>query len=88
MGKKTTTNATPSLFDAEETLGRGPCRTRVPAADRSSIASWLEALAPETRQPYWNELQQFVAAERAAHTVYPPAEDVFNAFRYTPLDEV
>ena len=42
----------------------------------------------ETRKPYWNVLQSFVAEERAEHTVYPPAKDVYNAFRYTPLDEV
>ena len=45
-------------------------------------------LTPETRQPYWDELQRFVASERDHHTIYPPTEDVFNAFRYTPLDRV
>src|SRR5262249_13607698 len=30
----------------------------------------------------------FVDQERAQHTVYPPEEDVFNAFRYTPYEEV
>jgi uracil-DNA glycosylase len=31
---------------------------------------------------------RFVARERAEHTVYPPDEDVFNAFRFTPLNKV
>ena len=35
MASKAKTDATPSLFDAEEPIGRGPCRTRVPAADRA-----------------------------------------------------
>ncbi|MBA4187483.1 MAG: uracil-DNA glycosylase [Planctomycetaceae bacterium] len=51
-------------------------------------ASWLSALGSETSQPYWNELQKFVAAERATQAVFPPAEDVFNAFRFTPLDSI
>ena len=46
------------------------------------------ALALETRQPYWNALQTFVAAERSRHTIYPPVGDVYNAFRFTPLDHV
>jgi uracil-DNA glycosylase len=50
--------------------------------------SWQAALAPETLQPYWNELQRFVAAERGSHTIYPPVDDVFNAFRFTPLNQV
>lgn len=86
MGKKKkAVDATPSLFDAEQT----------PTADASVEfalpidldPSWLKVLEPETRKPYWNDLQKFVAAERAAHTVYPPEADVFNAFRYCPLDE-
>ncbi|MBA4068036.1 MAG: uracil-DNA glycosylase [Isosphaera sp.] len=90
MGKKKKPADTPSLFgDA----GDAPA----PAADDAPPAfplpadldpSWLAALAPETRKPYWDDLQRFVADERAAHTVYPPAGDVFNAFRYTPLASV
>lgn len=40
---------------------------------------WLEALGPEFQKPYWASLQQFVAEERAAHIVYPPAPDVYSA---------
>ena len=49
---------------------------------------WRQALADEVKKPYFGELQEFVAAERAAHTVYPPEPDVYNALKYTPLDEV
>jgi uracil-DNA glycosylase len=31
---------------------------------------------------------RFLAKERAEHKVYPPEADVYNAFRYTPLDKV
>ena len=91
MGKKKKANAaTPSLFDDEQPRTAGDAAERpiefpLPA---DLDPSWLTALEPETRQPYWNDLQSFVAAERAANAVYPPAEDVFNAFRYTPLDKV
>ena len=49
-------------------------------------ASWQAVLADEFDKPYFKSLQEFVAAERRKHTVYPPEEDVFNAFKYTPHD--
>src|SRR5580704_7305918 len=42
---------------------------------------WSTVLAPEFRQPYFEKLTAFVDAERAAHEVYPPVDDVFSAFR-------
>ena len=50
--------------------------------------SWLRLLAGEFDLPYFRQLEQFVDAERAAHTVYPPEKDVFNALRLTPLEHV
>jgi uracil-DNA glycosylase len=46
---------------------------------------WAEALAPALASPWFAELAAFVAAERAAHPVYPPPEDVFSALRLTSL---
>lgn len=51
-------------------------------------ASWRKILAAEFTQPYFVQLAKFVAEQRAAHTVYPPEEDVFSAFRATPFDKV
>jgi uracil-DNA glycosylase len=92
MGKKKTAAAkkTPSLFDDLDSAPpadqpEGPVEFPLPA---DLDPSWLAALEPETHKPYWNELQRFVADERAKYTVYPPAEDVYNAFRFTPLDKV
>lgn len=45
---------------------------------------WNPLLRDQFDQPYWTELQAFVAAERATHTVYPPPEDVFAALHLTP----
>ena len=87
MGRKQTTSQTPSLFD---TSGPAIATDVEPGFPLPAVlgAEWLRALEPETRQPYWQALQQFVAEERARHTVNPPTEDVYNAFRYTPLHEV
>lgn len=49
---------------------------------------WLKALAPEFRKPYYKELYQFVNQEYQTTTVYPPAQDIFNAMHFTPLDQV
>jgi len=51
-------------------------------------ASWKLALGNELKQPYYQKLQEFVEAERATHTIYPPEADVFNAFKFTPYDKV
>jgi uracil-DNA glycosylase len=45
---------------------------------------WNPILRGEFEQPYWNELQSFVAAERSRATVFPPADRVFAALHLTP----
>ena len=51
--------------------------------------TWHDVLATEKEQPYFVETLKMVAQERAAGvTVYPPKEDVFNAFRLTELSDV
>ena len=50
--------------------------------------SWRKVLAEEFTKPYFHKLEAFVDQERRTHTVYPPEDDVFNAFKLTPLDEV
>lgn len=49
---------------------------------------WLEPLTPEFRKPYYADLFKFVKEEYAARKVFPPADDIFNAFHLTPLHEV
>ncbi|MFO0926436.1 MAG: uracil-DNA glycosylase [Gemmataceae bacterium] len=49
---------------------------------------WRAVLHAEFDQPYFHALEAFVAAERAAGPVFPPAEDVFNAFKATPFEQV
>jgi uracil-DNA glycosylase len=49
---------------------------------------WNPVLRGELEQPYWAELQSFVAEERARHRVFPPPEEVFAALHLTPYAEV
>lgn len=49
---------------------------------------WLPALAPEFKKPYYRELYGFVRDEYSRAVIYPPADDIFNAFHFTPLGEV
>lgn len=49
---------------------------------------WNPVLRNELDQPYWRELQDFVAKERQRHTVYPPPEEVFAALHLTPYASV
>lgn len=44
-------------------------------------------LRAELQEPYWADLQTFVAREREQHTVYPPPPEVFAALHLTPLSE-
>jgi uracil-DNA glycosylase len=50
--------------------------------------SWLPALAADQDKPYYQELYRFVGEERRKYSIYPPGNDVFNALRYTPYDQV
>lgn len=50
--------------------------------------TWRPILAAETRKPYFQALQQFVAQERAQFTVFPPEAEVFSALHLTPFEQV
>ncbi len=49
---------------------------------------WLDALQGEFRKPYYKELFETVKKEYHTHQIYPPSDDIFNAFHLTPLHEV
>lgn len=44
---------------------------------------WNPLLRDEFGKPYWQPLQEFVAAERATGPVYPPHDEVFAALHLT-----
>lgn len=49
---------------------------------------WLPALKPEFAKTYYKDLFEFVKTEYSRVVVYPPADDIFNAFHFTPLSKV
>ncbi|WP_436735917.1 uracil-DNA glycosylase [Streptomyces sp. BBFR102] len=50
--------------------------------------SWREVLGEEPQKPYFQQLMEFVAQERARGPVYPPRDQVFAALEATPFDQV
>ena len=49
---------------------------------------WLEALKEEFGKPYYKELFETVNREYHTRQIFPPADDIFNAFHLTPLHKV
>ena len=49
---------------------------------------WLTALGGEFHKPYYRQLFEFVKNEYDTTVVFPPADDIFNAFSFTPLANV
>ena len=49
---------------------------------------WLPALKEEFRKPYYAKLFEFVKSEYATRVIYPPADEIFNAYVYLLLSEV
>ena len=57
--------------------------------DMSAITNdWKDILADEFKKPYYIELFQRVKKEYESGIVYPPSEDIFNAFHLTPFHKV
>lgn len=49
---------------------------------------WAEKLKPEFSKPYYKALYNRVKDEYSRYLIFPPADDIFNAFHFTPLSEV
>lgn len=49
---------------------------------------WSEPLREEYKKPYYRELYERVVEEYRTGTVFPPSDDIFNAFHLTPLSKV
>lgn len=49
---------------------------------------WAKALKPEFGKPYYAKLYRTVLQEYRTRTIYPPSQDIFNAFEFTPLEDV
>ena len=49
---------------------------------------WLTAISGEFKKEYYRKLYEFVKDEYSKTVIYPPADDIFNAFHFTPLSKV
>ena len=49
---------------------------------------WYEALKGEFSKPYYRKLFETVNEEYRTKLIFPPAQDIFNAFHLTPLKDV
>lgn len=53
------------------------------------MTTWTDVLGAEKAQTYFQNVLHTVRQERASgKVIYPPASDVFNAFRYTEFEDV
>ena len=50
--------------------------------------AWADALKDEFRKPYYHTLFKKVEEEYSTHQIFPDPDDIFNAFHFTPLDQV
>lgn len=49
--------------------------------------SWDLYLKDEISKPYFKELIKYIKKEYQEKTIYPPKNEIFNAFRYTPYEK-
>lgn len=50
--------------------------------------SWDELLKNEWSMPYYRELRSFLASEYRSKVIFPPMEDIFNAFKLCAYENV
>ena len=49
---------------------------------------WDEVLSEEFKKDYFLKITEFIDEEYKTKTIYPPYDDIYNAFKMTPLSEV
>lgn len=49
---------------------------------------WDTALKDEFEKDYFSNINDFVKKEYETKTIYPPFDEIFNAFKLTPLNNV
>jgi uracil-DNA glycosylase len=51
--------------------------------------TWADVLSEEKKQPYFKQIMALVQSERdAGKVIYPPQNEVFNAFKHTEFSDV
>ncbi|MDD1784062.1 uracil-DNA glycosylase [Enterovibrio sp. ZSDZ35] len=55
----------------------------------TQVTTWQDVIGQEKEQDYFKDTMTFVTeAREQGKVIYPPKEDVFNAFRFTELSDV
>ena len=49
---------------------------------------WADYLKDEFGKPYYRELYKTIMREYQTKQIFPPADDIFNAFHFTPVKDV
>ncbi|MBQ7529563.1 uracil-DNA glycosylase [bacterium] len=49
---------------------------------------WLNVIGEEFTKDYYQNLRRFLYREYQTQTIYPKADDIFNAFHFTPYSKV
>jgi len=82
--KSTTTEA--NAAEAETDSGTAPSSGLL---DHLTDKGWTTHLAAEFNKPYFKKLNTFLQSEKKmGHQVFPPENEIFAAFNYTPFDKV
>ncbi len=50
--------------------------------------TWKYFIEQEAEKPYYKQLKQFVEHEYVTQIVFPPKNQIYNAFRWCPFDKV
>jgi len=50
--------------------------------------NWKKFIKSESEKDYYKKLTASIVEDGKSHTIYPHHKDIFNAFKYCPLDQV
>lgn len=50
--------------------------------------SWKEIMKAEFNKPYFHELKAFLMKEKQNHCIFPPGNEIFNAFNSTTFQDI
>ncbi|HHX79087.1 MAG TPA: uracil-DNA glycosylase [Acholeplasmataceae bacterium] len=52
------------------------------------MSNWDELFENESKKEYFKKLDEFILNEYKSYKIFPPYDDIYNAFNTTPLDNV
>ena|SRR3989344_1887732 len=54
-----------------------------------AVRTWTDVLGEEKNKPYFHDIMQFLKKElQEGKVIYPPQNEIFNAFKLTPFEDV